>query len=172
MELVTVRQFAKQKGISYEAARKQVTKYTSELGGHIVVKDRTRFLDEEAVAFLTDRRRLSPIVTVVEDQSDEIKDLQGQVEDLKARLLATEEKLSNAQEEIARTQAARILDQQKIIQMQEDARLQIESQAVTDAARQVAEERVEEQRQEIEQLREEIGSFERSWFGLYRKRKS
>ena len=91
---------------------------------------------------------------------------------MKARLLATEEKLSNAQEEIARTQAARILDQQKIIQMQEDTRLQIESQAVADAARQVAEERVEEQRQEIEQLREEIGSFERSWFGLYRKRKS
>ena len=177
MELVTLKQFAEQKGISYEAVRRQVKRYAAELGHHVVTKDGVRYLDSEAVDLLSDRRRLSPIVTMVEDQSEVITDLQNkieglkkQIEDLKARLLATQEQLNKSREQIVVEQSARILDQQKIIQMQEDARIQIESHAESDAARRLAEERLEEQTKEVERLRAEVDSFERTLFGFYRKR--
>ena len=39
MELVTLKQFAEEKGITYEAVRKQTIKYADELEGHIVTVD-------------------------------------------------------------------------------------------------------------------------------------
>lgn len=181
MELITLKQFAEQKGISYEAVRRQVTRYATELRGHIITKDGTRFLDPEAVALLSDRRRLSPIVTVVEDQGGKIADLQAeieelkkQIEDLKARLLATQDQLNKAREEIVVEQAARIADQQKIILLQEEAKAAIEDKA----ARVTAEARTADLQQqhdadqdEISRLRSEVDSFERTWFGLYKKKK-
>ena len=62
MELVTIKQFADSQGISYEAVRKQLHKYSEELSGHVIRKGRTQYLDEKAVEFLKERRRESPIV--------------------------------------------------------------------------------------------------------------
>ena len=44
MELVTLKQFAEEKGITYEAVRKQTIKYADELEGHIVTVDGTSWL--------------------------------------------------------------------------------------------------------------------------------
>ena len=49
MDFVTLRDFAEQKGVTYEAIRRQVAKYETELRGHIVVRERTKFLDEYQV---------------------------------------------------------------------------------------------------------------------------
>ena len=56
--MVSLKEYAKNKGVSYEAVRKQVNRYKDELKGHISKVNRTQYLDEEAVAFL-DSKRLS-----------------------------------------------------------------------------------------------------------------
>ena len=75
MELVTIKQFADSQGISYEAVRKQVVRYSEELSGHVVRKNRTQYLDEVAVKFLQERRRESPIILQNMDQGEEISRL-------------------------------------------------------------------------------------------------
>lgn len=107
MELVTIKQFADSQGISYEAVRKQLQKYSEELSGHVIRKDRTRYLDEKAVEFLKERRRESPIVLQTIDQGEEIGRLQDQVESLKAQLVTAQNKLLEAQERVISLQEDR-----------------------------------------------------------------
>ena len=100
MELVTIKQFADSQGISYEAVRKQLHKYSEELSGHVIPKDRTRYLDEVAVKFLQERRRESPIILQNMDQGEEISRLMDQVEYLRAQLVSAQNKLLESQERI------------------------------------------------------------------------
>ena len=52
MVLISIKDYAKNNRISYEAVRQQVKRYSAELAGHIVKDGRQQFLDEEAVLFL------------------------------------------------------------------------------------------------------------------------
>ena len=112
MEVMTIREFADAQGISYEAVRKQVVRYSDELSGHVIRKNRTQYLDETAVEFLKERRRESPIVLQTIDQADEISRLQDQMEALKAQLVSAQNKLLESQE--------------RIISLQEDVQKAIE----------------------------------------------
>ena len=71
MEMTSLKKYAEEHKISYEAVRKQVNRYAEELSGHIIKQDRTQYLDPWAVEFLTNRRRESPIVMVSMEQSEE-----------------------------------------------------------------------------------------------------
>ena len=51
MKTVSLKDYAEQKRVSYEAVRQQVIRYKKELGNHIIRDGRQQFLDEEAVAF-------------------------------------------------------------------------------------------------------------------------
>ena len=55
--MITLRDYANNKCISYEAVRRQVKRYSSELGSHVIKKGKTRYLDDEAVAFLEEHRQ-------------------------------------------------------------------------------------------------------------------
>ena len=61
--MISIKDYAKNKGVSYEAVRKQVNRYKDELDGHIHKQNRTQYLDDEAVTFLdskrAERRRLT-----------------------------------------------------------------------------------------------------------------
>lgn len=186
MELMTLKQFADSKSISYEAVRKQVTRFHKELQGHIITKNRTQYLDEWAVSFLSERRRESPIVLLTENQSDKISSLTEQVETLKAQLLKAQDDL--------------IASKNRIISMQDDARQLAEVQAnynllleshssqekklrdmesdlmQADLQHEADQARMEELRQEQEDLRKErddlrneANSYQKSLFGFYRK---
>ena len=122
MELVTLKQYAISQRISYEAVRRQVTRYQKELSGHIIKRNRTQFLDEKAVEFLTDRRRSSPIILMNMDQSEENARLKEQVESLKAQLMT-------AQNELLKSQDDRLKAQERIIALQDEAKKTLEDQA-------------------------------------------
>ena len=100
MDFVTLRDFADQKGVTYEAIRRQVAKYETELRGHIVVRERTKFLDEYAQEFLSERRRLSPVVVKVEDSRESVEELERTVESLRAQLLKAQNELLAAKDMI------------------------------------------------------------------------
>ena len=100
MELVTLKQFADDQGITYEAVRRQVIRHADKLQGHIVKKNRTQYLDDEAVKILKDRRRESPIVLQTIDQSEEIDRLTDQIESLKAQLMTAQNELLKEKDRI------------------------------------------------------------------------
>ena len=165
MELVTIREFADLQGITYEAVRKQVVRFSEELSGHVVRKNRTQYLDEVAVKFLQERRRESPIILQNTDQGEEISRLMDQVESLRAQLVSAQNKLLESQERIISLQdeAQKALeDKARYTALLEDNETQKKKlQETEDQLR-----RVEAERDEAVQ---EAKSYKKSWFGFYRK---
>ena len=159
MELVTLREYAKQQGVTYEAIRRQTHKYAEELAGHIIIKDRIKYLDETAQAFLLERRKASPIVLATMNQDEEIQQLQEQVKVLQGKLFE---------------------QQERIITLTEESKAMLEVKVryemlLTDSSKQ--KEKLEELQKEADEARRErdaaqaeASSFQRSIFGFYRKR--
>ena len=59
--MISLKDYAKENGVTYEAVRQQVSRYKKELQGHVHKQGRTRFLDDEAVAFLQEHLLREPI---------------------------------------------------------------------------------------------------------------
>lgn len=113
MGVMSIKDYARARKISYEAARQQVKRYADELAGHITRQNRTQYLDDYAVALLDDHRQQSPIVIVNQDRDEEIerlrtenKALLQQVATLQDRLLTAQDSLLDASKQTARLEAA------------------------------------------------------------------
>ena len=187
MEFMTLKQYAESKHVSYEAVRKQVIKYKKEIADHIIRKDGVQYLDQDAIAFLSEKRRHSPLVVVHEDNKDRIAELEAEVEALKAKLMT-------AQNEIMNTQS-------KLIQIQDTAKEALETKTRYDVLledHQHTKEELDQARAERDQIvterdqmkeeltmtehklklaeidkekaEQEANSFQKSIFGFYRKR--
>lgn len=166
MNLITLKQFATEQGITYEAVRKQVVKYSEQLSGHIIKKSRVQYLDEQAVDFLKGKRRESPVVLVTETQSEEITKLKDQVDTLKNQLLATQQDLLKAKDQV--------------IALQDESRKVLEDRGKYEALAQENEIKSSELKQlriknkELLQDRDkavdEAQSYHKSIFGFYRKK--
>ena len=165
MELVTIKQFADSQGISYEAVRKQLHKYSEELSGHVIRKDRTRYLDEVAVKFLQERRRESPIILQNMDQGEEISRLQDQVESLRAQLVSAQNKLLESQERIISLQD----EAQKALEDKARYTALLEDNETKEKKLQETEERLLRVEAERDEAVQESRRFIKSWFGFYRK---
>ena len=193
--MTTIREYAKRKGVSYEAIRKQIARYREDLDGHITTKRQTKYLDDFAVSFLDDRRRDSPIIVYNQERSEEVQLLKDQVESLRNELMTTQKRVIDLQSENQLMIEAKIkydllLESNTEKQTTIDAlrgdlkeaknEANIARQAVdalrdqrddarreTDAARKEA----EEIRRERDEAREEAKSYRKSIFGFYRKTK-
>ena len=73
MKTVSLKDYAEQKRVSYEAVRQQVIRYKKELGNHIIRDGRQQFLDEEAVAFLDEKRQKNPVTVIQQDKNEQIE---------------------------------------------------------------------------------------------------
>lgn len=98
MKLISLKEYAEQKGISYEAVRQQVARYRDELGDHVVVDGRQMFLDEEAVAFLDERRQKNPVVMIQESKDEAIEALRADREQLLIKVAAQADRISELAE--------------------------------------------------------------------------
>ena len=165
MELVTIKQFADSQGISYEAVRKQLHKYSEELSGHVIRKDRTRYLDEVAVKFLQERRRESPIILQNMDQGEEISRLMDQVESLRAQLVSAQNKLLESQERIISLQD----EAQKALEDKARYTALLEDNEAKEKKLQETEERLRRVEAERDEAVQESRRFYKTWFGFYRK---
>ena len=138
---MTIKEYAKSHGISYESARRQVARYTKELKGHTTKKDNgPTELDNYAVEFLDRHRQKRPIVVApdAEETQQEINNLRAEIEQLKQKLLDADAKIMSAQ--------------QKTIAIEEEYREYIKSNQLL-----------------ITQKDTELQSFHKTLFGLYRK---
>ena len=95
--MITIKDYAKGRGISYEAARQQISRYMERevdgfrLADHISKVDRTQYLDDEAVAFLDERRAKNPVVIQQEERDETIERLRAEVDLLQKRLIAAQD---------------------------------------------------------------------------------
>lgn len=93
MNVITLRDYAKQNNISYEAVRKQVVRYADELGDHIIKDGRQQFLDEEAVAFLDAKRQKNPVAIIQMDKDEQLEALRNDKEALLIKLASVQDEL-------------------------------------------------------------------------------
>jgi len=187
VDLMTLKQFADDQGISYEAVRRAVKRHGDKLNGHIIENDGIRYLDEEAVKILKERRRESPIVVQTIDQGDEIRELRAQIESLRSQLMQAQNELLSGKDRIIALQdelKAGIEDRAKyqllLTDNEEQKRKLMEAEAAIEEKqadleqekelRKDLQRQNEEQGKQIEELRREADSYEKSWFGFYRKR--
>lgn len=106
--MVSLKEFARENSISYEAVRKQVNRYNIELDGHIAVIKRTKYLDEYAVEFLRSKRRDNPVIVVQMDKDDEIKRLEAENKALLLKVTELQEALLREKDVVQELQAAQV----------------------------------------------------------------
>lgn len=109
--LISIKDYAKKKGVSYEAVRKQVIRYKSELEGHITKINRTQYLNDEAVSFLDTKRQENPVMqnnkeskifeleSKVYQLEEENRELLLKISDLENKLLEAHELISELKNE-------------------------------------------------------------------------
>lgn len=187
MTYISIKEFAEKRGITYEAARRLVTKYKSKLNDHILIDGNRRLLDEDAVLTLDEYRKKSPVVVRMESDSNRADELSAEVELLRDQLLKSQASLVAAQRELLQLADARathtlMLEEQKrnlqqIEELTADCdRLRSEAdEARSDRDRAKADlNRIQTELQTTQKAKEEAeseaGSYHKSWFGFYRKR--
>lgn len=113
--MVSLKDLARQNGVSYEAIRQQVKRYADELTGHIVVEGRTQFLDDFAVDFLDAKRKSNPVVVFETSKDEEIERLEAENKTLLLRLSEKQEKIEQLQDRlIEAADASRLLTEANI----------------------------------------------------------
>lgn len=98
MGATSIKDYAKSRKITYEAARQQVKRYEKELQGHIHWQNRTQYLDDYAVELLDDHRQQNPVVVVNQDRDAELEQLRSENKTLLQQVAMLQDKLLTAQE--------------------------------------------------------------------------
>lgn len=106
--MLSISEYAKQKQISYQAVNQQIKRCQKELKGHIIKKGKTRFLDDEAIEFLNQKRKENPVTVVQEGRTERIEELQEQVKVLTARIVDLQDRLIRSKDTIEQLQADNI----------------------------------------------------------------
>ena len=105
--MVSIKDFAREHGVTYEAVRKQIKRYAAELDGHIHQQGRTQYLDDVAVAFLSDHRAPAPMAIYTEDAMvKQIQKLEAENKELLQNLNQAKDRIIDLQDAQARLEAA------------------------------------------------------------------
>lgn len=98
--MITIRDYAKENNVSYEAIRKQIKRYEDELNGHIIKQNRTQFLDDIAIAILDQHRRENPVIIVNQDTDYRLKQLEDENKNLLIKVAQQADKISQLNEDL------------------------------------------------------------------------
>ena len=158
--MISIKEYAKSHGVSYEAVRSQVARYMDReadgfrLADHISKVGRTQYIDDEGVAFLDERRSRSPIVVQQEERDETIERLRKRVDDLQARLIEAQDEyraLLQDKHEIEMREQALLVDKQMIDEIKAGAAEAKAKAEEAEAARKRAEEEAADARAQAEQ---------------------
>ena len=94
----SIKEYANEKGVSYEAVRKQVIRYSDKLSRHIVKTGNLQMLDEEAQRFLDEKRNSNPLVQRNEQRDAEYENTKAAKEALMAKIFELQEELKKSTE--------------------------------------------------------------------------
>lgn len=173
MERISVKEYAKSRGVSPEIVRRQLIRYADDLKGHLSPLGKSKLLDEEAVRIL-DSHRLQRTVTVeladpetqraMDELRKTIEDLRKQLDSTKDMVIDLQRENTSLIKESARYQG--MIEEKERNQKSQEQRISDQEQRITSQ-----EQKITNQEQKITELQTEVNSFQRSIFGLYRKKK-
>jgi chromosome segregation ATPase len=160
-----MQEYANKHHISYEAVRKQVKRYGKELEGHITRQNRTQYLDDFAVGFLTEKRQQSPIIIVEKAKEEELAESKKQIESLKATIMELQSQLNTSKDRILE------LQEEKMGLIEERGKNQLLLEMKDKADRELSATRVQvaELEKQVNIYQTEVNSYHKTLFGLYRK---
>lgn len=115
IELITIKEYAKNKNVSYEAVRKQLQKYKGEeeLKNHIIKKKNTQYLDTYAVEFLDKRRRENAVILIQSDKDEELNRLTNENKTLLLKVAELQNELLKEKDQV------KVLQNEKIELLEE-----------------------------------------------------
>ena len=175
--MISIKDYAAQHGISYEAARQQISRYSGrEVDGfriseHINKVGRTQYLDDDAVDFLNERRSRNPVIVQQEGQSETIERMRARIDALQNRLIeAQDEYRTLLQDKHAiEMQAQKLLeDNQQVEELRASTEAAEKRAEVAESdkegalkAKKEAEEAAERIKEDVEQLKKELEEAKR-----------
>ncbi len=127
--MISIKEYAAQKRVSYEAVRKQIKRYEDELGEHLIKNGRTQFLDDDAVAFLDEKRQNNPVIIFEHDKDEQIDQLKNDNERLKALVAELQNKIIEKDDMVIKTQGLLLETNQQMLaitQKSDEERKQLE----------------------------------------------
>lgn len=166
---MSMRDYSRQRAVTYEAVRAQVARYKKELDGHTFKEDGSKkiMLDDFAVKFLDKhRQQRTVIVKASEDETQkEIDRLRQQVEQLQTELFKTEKELLD----LHKSREKLIADNARneallLIADKEHDQLQQTNKALADTKLEL-----EVARNTCNTAQQELAKYHKTLFGLYRK---
>lgn len=95
--MISIKDYAKQNNVTYEAVRAQVKRYQDELAGHLIKDGRQQFLDDVAVAFLDERRQKNPVVVYQQSKDEAIEELRQEREALYKKIAMQADEINTLQ---------------------------------------------------------------------------
>lgn len=134
--MITIKDYAKQKGVSYEAIRKQIKRYEEELEGHLVKQNRFLMLDDEAVQFLDSKRSENPVIVYEQNKDEELEQLRHENKVLLIQMNTVQDQLGKVQQKlIAEMNATKLLTQEKVQYLEYKAQSEHKEVQLKDLAR-------------------------------------
>ena len=113
--MITIKDYAKQKGVSYEAIRKQIKRYEDELEGHLVKQNRFLMLDDEAVRFLDGKRSENPVIVYEQNKDEELEQLRHENKMLLIQMNTVQDQLGKVQQKlITEMNTTKLLTNEKV----------------------------------------------------------
>ena len=147
--MISIKDYARETGVTYEAVRQRIKRYQDELDGHIHRQGRTQYLDDVAVAFLNDHRLQNPTVVYDRAAGEEFRELKAEIQEVKDRASEYWKQLKAKDGMI-----------QVLIEENKDLRLQAASVALLEADNQVARQKAEAAEQEKKLLEQTLADIE------------
>lgn len=160
--MVSIKDYAASHGVSYEAVRRQIARYSGrEMDGfrisdHIIKVNRTQYLDDEATAFLDARRAQNPVVVQQEQRDETIERLRAEVDRLQKRLITAQDEyrvLLQDKHEIELREQKLLADKDAIDGIKTAAEEAIARAEKSEEARHLAEEAAKAAQEEAERVR-------------------
>ena len=117
--MIQIKDYAREKHVTYEAVRKQIKRYEADLEGHIIRQGNTQFLDDEAVKFLDGKRASNPVIIYEHDKDIQIEQLQDENANLKTALAEAEHKRAETLEALGKEKDLRIEQQSQMLALEQ-----------------------------------------------------
>lgn len=106
--MVSIKEYASSKNVSYEAVRKQINRYKKELTNHIQKVGRTQYLDDFAVDFLNEKRQSNPVVILETSKEEELEQLRLENKSLLLKVAELQEQLLKEKDSVKTLQEEKI----------------------------------------------------------------
>lgn len=159
--MMTIADYADSRGVSQTAVRRQLSRYREELDGHITIQNRTKFLDDSAVEFLDGHRMARTVIHEMAEgkAKQEIEALKAEIDLLRQKHLESQEHIIKLLEENRELIPYKVQNQLLLEQKDKDQEQLKDIQTS-----------LQETRDKLQEVEQEVNSFKKSWFGFYRKK--